>query len=88
MVELLTGTEPDDDDEKPPSEKPDDDLALAAASWVSPCQRRTTSRAIGRRWYDDTSAADDTDGFLSTMAVFMTRSVDWTVVACSAPAAR
>jgi hypothetical protein len=79
MVELLTGRLPDDDEK--PRENPPDDLVLAAASWVSLCHRLTTSRAIGRRWYDDTRAEDDTEGFLSTIAVFMTRSMDWTVVA-------
>lgn len=79
MVELLTGRLPEDDEN--PKEKPPDDLVLAAASWVSLCHRLTTSRAIGRRWYADTRAEDDTDGLLSTMAVFITRSMDWTVVA-------
>jgi hypothetical protein len=79
MVELLTGRLPEE--EEKPREKPPDDLVLAAASWVSLCHLRTTSFAIGRRWYDDTRAADDTEGFLSTIAVFMTRSMDWTVVA-------
>lgn len=67
-------------DEKP-REKPPPDLAEAAASWVSLCQRRTTSLAMGSRWYDETRAAEETEGFLSTMAVFMTRSMDWTVEA-------
>lgn len=68
------------DDEKP-SEKPPEDFVEVAASWVSLCHLRTTSRAIGRRWYADTSAAAETDGLLSTMAVFMTRSMLCTVVA-------
>src|SRR3569833_2282008 len=80
MGELFTGTELEDDEK--PSEKPPDDLVLPAASWVSLCHRRTTSFAMGRRWYEDTSAAEDTEGFLSTIAVFITRSMDWTVVAC------
>jgi hypothetical protein len=74
IVELLTGRFPEDDEK--PRENPPDDLVLAAASWVSLCHRLTTSRAIGRRWYDDTRAEDDTEGFLSTIAVFMTRSMD------------
>ena len=68
-------------DEENPSEKPPDDLEAAAASWVSLCQRLTTSLAMGKRWYEETRAAEDTDGFLSTMAVFITRSIDCTVVA-------
>jgi hypothetical protein len=74
MVELLTGRLPEEDEK--PRENPPDDLVLAAASWVSLCQRRTTSRAMGSRWYDETRAEEDTDGFLSTIAVFMTRSMD------------
>jgi anti-sigma factor RsiW len=82
MVEALTGCcwAPEDAaDEKPKKLVGclDDEVT---ASWVSLCQRRTTSRAIGRRWYDETRAADATAGFLSTMAVLMTRSTDWTVV--------
>jgi hypothetical protein len=79
MVELFVGRELEEDEK--PREKPPDDLVEAAASWVSDCHLRTTSLAIGRRWYEDTRAADDTEGFLSTMAVFITRSIDWTVVA-------
>lgn len=78
IVELLTGMELDEDEK--PKEKPLEDLVDAAASCVSDCQRRTTSLAMGRRWYDETRAADETEGFLSTMAVFITRSMDWTVV--------
>ena len=40
------------------------------------------SRAIGRRWYEETSAAEETDGTLSTMAVLMLRSIACTVDAC------
>lgn len=47
MVELLTGRLPEDEK---PREKPPEDLLLAAASWVSLCHLRTTSRAMGRRW--------------------------------------
>lgn len=77
MVELLVGSWPP---EEKPRENPPPDFAEAAASWVSLCHRFTTSLAIGRRWYEDTRAADDTEGFLSTMAVFITRSIDCTVV--------
>jgi hypothetical protein len=80
MVELLTGRLAEDDEK--PSEKPPEDLTLAAASCVSLCHRRTTSFAIGRRWYEETRAAEETEGFLSTIAVFITRSIDCTVVAC------
>lgn len=41
------------------------------------------SRAIGRRWYEDTRAAEETEGVLSTIAVLMFRSIAWTVDACS-----
>jgi hypothetical protein len=71
-----------------PREKPPEDLLEAAASWVSLCHRRTTSLAIGRRWYEETRAAEDTEGFLSTIAVFITRSIDWTVVAFTVSASR
>jgi hypothetical protein len=30
---------------------------------------------MGRRWYEDMRAAEETEGFLSTMAVFITRSI-------------
>lgn len=79
MVELLTGNWVPDDEK--PSEKPPEDLVDVAASCVSLCHLRTTSLAIGRRWYEETSAAAETDGFLSTIAVFMTRSILCTVVA-------
>ena len=36
---------------------------------------------MGSRWYDETRAADETEGFLSTIAVLMDRSIAWTVVA-------
>lgn len=71
-----------------PREKPPEDLLEAAASWVSLCHRRTTSLAMGRRWYDETRAAEDTEGFLSTIAVFITRSIDCTVVAFTVSASR
>ena len=64
-----------------PREKLLEDLDEEAASCVSLCHRLTTSRAIGRRWYDETSAADETEGFLSTMEVLMGRSIACTVVA-------
>lgn len=83
MVELLTGIWPPDPEK--PREKPEEDLVEAAASCVSLCQRLTTSFAMGRRWYEETRAADETEGFLSTIAVFITRSMDWTVVAWSTP---
>jgi hypothetical protein len=77
MVELLTGAWLEEVEN--PKEKPPDDLVELAASCVSLCHLRTTSRAIGRRWYEDTKPAEDTEGFLSTIAVFMTRSILWTV---------
>lgn len=40
------------------------------------------SRAIGRRWYEETSAAEETDGVLSTIAVLILRSMACTVDAC------
>lgn len=73
IVELLTGIWLAD--EENPKENPPDDFVEVAASCVSLCHLRTTSRAIGRRWYDDTRAAEETEGFLSTIAVFMTRSI-------------
>jgi hypothetical protein len=79
MVELLTGTCPPEVEN--PREKPWEDFVELAASCVSPCHLRTTSRAIGRRWYEETRAAEETDGFLSTIAVFMTRSILCTVEA-------
>jgi hypothetical protein len=36
---------------------------------------------MGSRWYDETNAAEETDGVLSTIAVFMSLSIAWTVVA-------
>jgi hypothetical protein len=79
MVELLTGNCPLDDEN--PRENPPPDFVDVAASCVSLCHLRTTSRAMGRRWYDETRAAEETDGFLSTIAVFITRSMLWTVEA-------
>ena len=64
-----------------PSENPLDAFDEEAASCVSLCHLRTTSRAIGRRWYDETRAAEDTDGVLSTMAVFISLSIACTVEA-------
>ena len=64
-----------------PSEKPPEDLDDDAASWVSLCHLLTTSRAIGSRWYEETRAAEDTEGFLSTIAVLIGRSIACTVVA-------
>ena len=65
-----------------PRENPPDDLAEEAASCVSLCHLLTISFATGRRWYEDTSAAEDTDGVLSTMAVLMFLSMACTVDAC------
>jgi len=55
-------------------------LAEMIESCVSLAQRRTTSLARGNRWYEDTSAAEETGGDLSTMAVLINRSIAWTVV--------
>ena len=79
MVELLTGIALPDVEN--PRENPPDDFVEVAASCVSLCHLRTTSRAIGRRWYEETRAAEETEGFLSTIAVFMTRSILCTVEA-------
>ena len=68
-------------DVEKPSEKLDDCFDEDAASCVSLCHLRTTSRAMGRRWYEDTRAAEETEGVLSTMAVLINRSIAWTVVA-------
>jgi hypothetical protein len=54
--------------------------ALTMESCASLAQRRTTSLARGKRWYEETRAADETGGDLSTMAVLMRRSIAWTVV--------
>ena len=62
-----------------PRENPPDDLDEDAASCVSLCHRRTTSFAIGRRWYEETKAAEETEGVLSTIAVLMSRSIACTV---------
>ena len=53
--------------------KDEDDLALTA-SCASFTHRFTTSLAFGKRWYAETSAADEIDGFLSTMAALKKRS--------------
>ena len=37
---------------------------------------------MGSRWYEETRAAEDTEGFLSTMAFLIERSIACTVVAC------
>ena len=79
MVELFTGKALPDAEN--PRENPPDDFVEVAASCVSLCHLRTTSRAIGRRWYEETRAAEETEGFLSTIAVFITRSILWTVEA-------
>ena len=61
----------------PPDElepkKDEEDLALTA-SCASFTQRFTTSFAFGKRWYAETSAAEEMDGFLSTMAALKKRS--------------
>jgi len=64
-----------------PREKPPDDFEEDAASCVSLCHLLTTSRAKGSKWYEETSAAEETDGFLSTIAVLIGRSIACTVVA-------
>lgn len=58
-----------------PKENDEDDLEDDAASCVSLCHLLTMSRAMGRRWYEETIAADDTDGFLSTIAVLIGLSI-------------
>lgn len=64
-----------------PPKNPPPDLLPEAASAASDCHLRTTSFATGRRWYDETSAAEDTEGFLSTMHVLTRRSIACTVEA-------
>lgn len=64
-----------------PREKLPDDLDDDAASCVSLCHLFMKSRAIGRRWIEETRAAEDTEGFLSTIAVLMSLSIAWTLVA-------
>lgn len=39
---------------------------------------------MGSKWYEETSAAEETEGVLSTMAVLRFRSIAWTVDACHA----
>jgi hypothetical protein len=47
MVELLTGICPEDDEK--PRENPPEDFVEEAASCVSLCHLRTTSRAMGNK---------------------------------------
>ncbi len=77
MVELFTGIWLLDVEN--PKENPPEDLVELAASCVSLCHLLTTSFAIGSRWYEEIKAAEETEGFLSTIAVFITRSILCTV---------
>ncbi len=55
-----------------------DDL-LFTASWTSLAHRRTTSLVTGKRWYEETSAAEEMEGLRSTMAVLKYLSIPCTI---------
>ena len=64
-----------------PKKEDEDDLELTA-SCASFTHRFTTSFAAGKRWYAETSAAEEMDEFLSTMAALKKRSTPWAMDGC------
>ncbi|KAH3664606.1 hypothetical protein OGATHE_003421 [Ogataea polymorpha] len=55
-------------------------VLVEMASCVSLVHLLTTSLATGNRWYDETKAADETFGFLSTTQFFIALSAAWMVL--------